>query len=98
MPSESFDGYLISDTRHNDKSVDGLRCAMHSEQITVEYTGTFHAITAHPQQVIGTRMENAWINRTVFLDILLGKDRLARRNAAYHGQADCSIDKSNTAG
>jgi len=99
LPPEPLDRYLVSDTRHDDISVDGMRRAMHREQITVEYTGAFHAVTAHPQQIIGTRMKNGRINRTVFLDILFGEDRLARRNAAHHGQAaDRGIDKSNTAG
>ena len=97
MPPEPLDRYLISDTRHDDMPVDGMRCAMHREQISVEYTGAFHAITVHAQQVIGTRMENGRINRTVFLDILFGEDWLSSRNAAHHGQADNGIDKANTA-
>jgi hypothetical protein len=96
-PVESLDCYLICDARHDDTSVHGVWSAVHGEQIAIEYTGTFHAVAAHPQQVIGARMENGGINRAVFLDILFGENGLARRNVPDHRQAGRGIDKSDAA-
>jgi hypothetical protein len=94
---EPLDRYLISDARHDDMSVHGMRRTVHREQITVEYTRAFHAVTAHPQQVVSARVENGRINRTIFFDILFREDRLASRYATHHRQTDRGIDKANTA-
>jgi hypothetical protein len=93
---ETLDRNLIDHTRYDNTSVHSLRGSMHRQQVAVKYTGTFHAVAAHPQQIIGAWLENGRINRTVFLDILFGEDGRARRNTTDHGQTNHGIDQANT--
>ena len=71
--------------RHHDLAGACLARAVHRQQVAIEYTGVAHAHSADFQQVVGARLKQRRIDLAAPLDVLLGEDRAACRDAADQG-------------
>src|SRR5690606_172011 len=84
----AFDRDVVLETRDDDLSVPDVRRAVHGHEIAVQNTGVPHAHALYPAQKMRLRLEQIGIDLIARLDMLLGKNRRARRDAADERQAE----------
>jgi hypothetical protein len=58
---------------------------LHGKKVAVEDAGVLHALTAHPQQIIGARREQRGIDLHLRLDVLGSENRRARATRPTSG-------------
>src|SRR5882672_1424325 len=96
--AQALDRYFIADAGDYDLPGASLGGAMHGEQIAVEDAHIAHAHPAHSEQIVGAGSEPRGIDLAVALDMLLSKDRTARRYPADERQADGFLKANATRG